>query len=277
MTMQQIPILCYHSVASHCDPRFAEWTVSPDEFAEQMAHLAERGYRPLAVRDLVEHGFRLRKPLDPKTVAITFDDGFADFQGEALPVLLRHGFTATVFIATGYVGATSRWLEREGEGDRPMLTWSQIEEITAAGIECGAHGHEHLQMDTVPAARADRDIRCSRDALEDVIGRVSSFAYPHGYYTARLKRQVSRAGFTSACAVKDALTTVEDDRFAISRAYVRGGADIDDFDRILRGEGLATAPRDHRLRRGAWRTVRRAGAEPLVERLRRSGAGAEVG
>jgi peptidoglycan/xylan/chitin deacetylase (PgdA/CDA1 family) len=277
MTMQRIPILCYHSVAAKRDPRFAEWTVSPEDFAAQMSHLAENGYRALTVAELVDRAFSRRESIDPKTVAITFDDGFADFYLEAWPVLRRHSYPATVYVATGFVGETSRWLAPDGEADRPMLSWSQIEELGAAGIELGAHGHDHVQLDTVSAARADRDIRRSRDALEKVVGPVKSFAYPHGYYTGRVKRQVAQAGFASACGMKHALSNPKDDRYAIARAVVRGGVDLDGFARLMRGEGIGDAPGARRLRRGAWRTVRRAGAEPLVRRLRRHSTGAEVG
>ena len=277
MTIRQpIPILCYHSVSAKSDPRFADWTVSPEDFAAQMALLAQNGYRALTVAELVDRAFRSRQTIDSKTIAITFDDGFADFYAEAWPVLRRHSFPATVYIATGFVGGTSRWLAPEGEADRPMLSWSQIKELSAAGIECGAHGHEHFQLDAVSAARADRDIRRSRDSLQEVVGRVRSFAYPHGYYTTRLKRQVAQAGFTSACAMKHALTNAGDDRFAIARAVVYGGVDLEGFTRLLRGEGIGDAPGERRLRRGAWRTVRRAGAEPLVRRLRRSAAASEA-
>ena len=273
---QRIPILCYHSVSAQRDPRFADWTVSPQDFAAQMAYLAQNGYRALTIAELVDHAFRRREPIDSKTVAITFDDGFADFHAEAWPVLRRHSFPATVYIATGFVGGTSRWLAPDGEADRPMLSWSQIEELNAAGVEFGAHGHDHVQLDTVSAARADRDIRRSRNSLQEVLGPVKSFAYPHGYYTTRLKRQVAQAGFTSACAMKHALTNAEDDRFAIARAVVYGGVDLDGFAGLLRGDGIGDAPGARRLRRGAWRTVRRAGAEPLVRRLRRPAAGSEA-
>ena len=41
-------------------------------------------------------------------MAITFDDGNTDFYTEALPVLLRHGFTATVFVITGLTSGSSQ-------------------------------------------------------------------------------------------------------------------------------------------------------------------------
>jgi peptidoglycan/xylan/chitin deacetylase (PgdA/CDA1 family) len=268
MTAERIPVLLYHSVAPSCDPRFAEWTVTPEQFAAQMSHLDDKGYRPLTIRELATQAFERRAPIDPRSVVITFDDGFADFHQHAWPQLRRHSLTATVFISTGYVGGTSAWLAEDGEGDRQMLSWAQIMELHAEGVECAAHGHRHLQLDTVSAAVARSDIEQSKSALERVIGPVASFAYPHGYYTKRLQRQVAEAGFRSACAVRDALSSTEDDRFAIARIVVRGGTGLDAFARLLEGDGVEVAPRDATLRRGAWRALRRAGAEPIVHRLR---------
>jgi peptidoglycan/xylan/chitin deacetylase (PgdA/CDA1 family) len=277
MSTTQIPVLIYHSVSEACDPRFAEWSLTPELFEGHMRHLADNGYRALTVRELVERVFERREELDDRTVVITFDDGLADFYTHAWPCLRRHSFPATLFVATGFVGGTSAWLADLGEGERPMLTWEQIRELSEAGIECGAHGHEHVQMDLVSARRAWSEITRSRDALEPVTGRPLSFAYPHGYYSGRLERQVAQAGFASACAVKDALSSPDDDRFAIARALIRGWTGVDDLERILRGDGIAVAPGPRRLRRGVWRAARRAGAEPLLERVRSRRAGAPAG
>ena len=268
MIHQPIPILLYHSVAPECDPRFAEWTVTPEQFSEQMAFLADNGYQALAVRDLVRRAFDSQGPVPFPSVVITFDDGFADFHRHAWPALRRHGLPATVFIATGFVGATSSWLGHSGEADRPMLTWDEITELDSAGIECAAHGHRHLQLDTVSASAAATDITDSKAALEQVIGPVDSFAYPHGYYTRRLQRQVANAGFSSACGVRDALSSSVDDPYALARLIIRGETGIDDFASLVSGERSLAAPRDGFIRRGAWRTVRRTGAEPIVHRLR---------
>ena len=268
MSAERIPVLCYHSVSDACDPLFAEWTVTPALFADHMRHLGEDGYRTLTMRELVERVFERREALDDRSVVITFDDGFADFYTHAWPSLSRHSHTATVFVATGFVGQTSTWLADVGEAQRPMLSWSQVAELSEAGIEMGAHGHEHLQLDAVSAASASSEITRSRDALEEVVGPVASFAYPYGYYRRRLQRQVADAGFSSACSVKNALSSPEDDRFAIARAIVAGGTSVDDLARIIRGEGIEVGPGARTLRRGAWRAARRVGAEPLLERVR---------
>ncbi|MCP5286917.1 MAG: polysaccharide deacetylase family protein [Burkholderiaceae bacterium] len=41
--------------------------------------------------------------LPARAAAITFDDGYADNHDVALPILRRHGLTATFFVATGYL------------------------------------------------------------------------------------------------------------------------------------------------------------------------------
>src|SRR5258708_30919531 len=99
-------------------------------------------------------------------VVLTFDDGFADFYTNALPVLQQCGFTATLYIATGFIGNMSRWLVREGEATRPMLTWTQVNEIGACGIECGGDTHWPPQLETPPLAAAAAEIVLCKALLE---------------------------------------------------------------------------------------------------------------
>jgi hypothetical protein len=92
---------------------------------------------------------------------------------------------------------------------------------------------------------------------------VSSFAYPHGYHTRATQRIVQQAGFSGACAVKDGMSSTEDDRFALARLVVRGGTDVEQLGRMVRGE-LHGVPGQRRVRRSVWRALRRTGADSLV-------------
>ena len=84
-------VLLYHRVADVDEDRLG-LAVHPDRFAAQMAELAARA-------DVVA----LSATPPPGTVAVTFDDGYADNLHTALPVLLDHGIPATLFASTGHI------------------------------------------------------------------------------------------------------------------------------------------------------------------------------
>ena len=191
-----IPILMYHSISQHASRKFKPFAVSPEQFAEHMAYLHRQEYTPITVTQLAQTFSSGQTSLPERPVVLTFDDGFADFFTDALPVLKRFHFTATLYVTTGFINGTSRWLQHEGEASRPMLTWQQLAEISRQGIECGAHSHSHPQLDTLPIAEATREIVQSKQLLEEHLGLdVTSFAYPFGYYTHDVQKQVQIAGF----------------------------------------------------------------------------------
>lgn len=47
--------------------------------------------------------------LPARAACLTFDDGYADNEQVALPILLRHGITASFFIATGFLDGGRMW------------------------------------------------------------------------------------------------------------------------------------------------------------------------
>jgi peptidoglycan/xylan/chitin deacetylase (PgdA/CDA1 family) len=253
-----VPILLYHSISEHVTPRFRRWSVRPETFATHMAYLHQHHYTPLTVTHLAKAMSDRRLHLPDRPVVVTIDDGLADFYTGALPVLTHYSFPATLYVTTGFVGGTSRWLSRVGEGMRRMLTWSQIADVQAGGIECGAHSRSHPQLDILaPAAARDEIVHCKNE-LEHQLGRqVATFAYPHGYYSAAVRRLVQEAGYSSACAVKHAMSATTDDRFALARIIVTDTDDIDGFGQVLAGRGLPVAPVRERMRARGWRVVRR--------------------
>ncbi len=233
MEDSSVPILMYHSVSASANPLFTRWAVAPDLFDEHLAFLKERQYTPITVTDLVR-ARTLGHTLPERSIALTFDDAYGDFYDHAFPALRRYGFVATLYIPTAYVGGACDWLVPEGETARPMVTWEQLAEMSASGIECGGHSHNHVQMDAVPAATAGMEITRCKAILEERLGHeVLSFAYPHGWTTGAIKRMVRAAGFTSACAVKNLLSAPSDDPFELARLVVTGDMDGEALERLL--------------------------------------------
>lgn len=260
-----VPILMYHSLSTRATASFRRFVLDPDLFEDHLAFLEAEGYRTTTVSDLVEsrlHG----GPVPERTVVLTFDDGFADFHRHALPALVRHGMTATLYVVTGYVGGTSEWLRADGEGERLLLRWEQLEDVAAGGVECAAHTHTHPQLDVMRAHEVQFQLLRSKQLLEDRLQRsVHSFAYPYGYHSAAVRAATATAGYRSACAVADQLSGGDDDRFAISRVTVPGGTDTAGLAALLdRDLPSAAGRRVGRAKQLVWRNLRRHGPRSLV-------------
>lgn len=233
---QYLPILMYHSISSYASKGFRACTVSEEAFDKHMSYLEQNHYTSLTVSQFVQAMANGGSTLPPRPVVLTFDDGFADFYSSALPALQRHGFNATLYIATSFVDGTSRWLEKIGEGDRPMLTWEQLAEINSSGIECAAHTHTHPALDMLPPSAARDEIVRSKELLEDHLGqRISSFAYPFGLYSSRVMHIVRDSGFDSACAVRRKMSSLHDNTYALARLMVWPNTTVDMLNNALSG------------------------------------------
>jgi len=112
-------ILAYHRVTTlppDGDPyRLA---VTPATFDAQMAVLRKR-FRPVSLYEITE-ALLSGRPLPPRAVAVTFDDGYADNLLEAAPILARHGIPAAFFITSGMIE------------NREEFWWDDLERIVLA-------------------------------------------------------------------------------------------------------------------------------------------------
>jgi peptidoglycan/xylan/chitin deacetylase (PgdA/CDA1 family) len=233
---KKIPILMYHSISEPERANHQRWpfAVSPALFAEHIKYLYEHGYVALTVTQLITLLYHNRQSLPEQPVVVTFDDGYADFFTNALPVLKRYNFVATLYITTAFVGGTSSWLWREKEATHPMLTWEQIAEINRQGIECGGHSHTHPQLDLLSLSAARREIIQNKELLEQHLDqKIASFAYPHGYHSVALQRTLKQAGYTSACAVKYEMSVESTNPFSLARLGIMADTDVDALAALL--------------------------------------------
>ncbi len=255
--MIRVPILMYHSISDRPNPETKPLAVRPSAFAEQLAYLKERDFTPLTVADLVASLHRNNgRSLPERPVVVTFDDGYADFHSEALPVLERYDFPATVFLTSG-------WVRDAGEdaAGRPldaMLSWSQAREAASCGIEIGGHSHSHPQLDQLPDEQLRQELRRNKALLEDKIGApVATMAYPYGYSSVRVRREVRRAGYWAACAVSNAIAADRHDVLALPRLTVADGTSMKMFSRAVEGSQVPLIYMKERVLTKGYAVVRR--------------------
>lgn len=216
-------ILLYHRVADDADPL----AVPPRRFREQMDYLASAGFRVvglLEALELLDSGL-----VPPRTIGLTFDDGFADVRDEALPVLARHGFHATVFIATGVTDGRLQfhWYERQP----PVLGWDEVLRLDREGtLRFEAHTVSHPNLLSVDEATAAAEIGDSRRELELRLERpVSTFAYPAGLFGDRERRLVAAAGYRAAVSCEPGVNLPDTERFGLRRRQIDARDTLLDF------------------------------------------------
>lgn len=260
-----LPVLMYHSVSSNASDRFRPFTLDPGLLRDHLGALDSAGYRPASLAD----GRGERPPR--REVVLTFDDAFADFLHTALPILAENRWHATLYVPTAYVGGTSRWLSLEGESDRPVMSWSALAEAAGAGTVIGSHSHTHRQLDLLRSrSELQAEVAGSRTMLEDRLQlAVTTFAYPFGYHSARVRAAVRRAGYSTACAVDDTTCSGRDE-LAVERLTITRGTTADQLLRRLSGPEAGRNRLRASGRVAASRVLR-------VAHLRRRAVGAETG
>jgi len=156
-----------------------------------MGVLAARGYEAVSLRDLVawHEGSAV---LPQRAVVITFDDGFADFAEHAAPILLAREWTATVFLPTGRLGGKEDWDGADVQA-RPLMTWAQVEDLAARGIDFGAHSVSHTDLTKLGSEDLAWEIRQSSKDIESHLGRAPfAFAPPYGYFSPAVRMQIGK-------------------------------------------------------------------------------------
>ena len=252
----RIPVLLYHAVMEDPPDWIAEFTVSPKEFASQLDAIVAGGRTAITVGTLAAH-FADGTPLPPRPVVLTFDDGFADLVGPTAEALASRELPSTAYLTTGAITPGRPCLLPPA----PMMTLAQAPLLERYGMEVGAHTVTHPQLDTLAPRALRRELRESKLVLEDVLGHeVLHLAYPHGYNSPAVRRAAAAAGYTSAVAVRHALSSGTDEIYRISRLILRRGHTVADVERWMEGRGAKAAPFPDSLPTVGWRMYRRARA-----------------
>ncbi|MFD7402978.1 polysaccharide deacetylase family protein [Streptomyces sp. NPDC059866] len=255
MSEVRVPILMYHAVATDPNDATRALSVTPDAFARQMAVIDGLGLTPVTTADLAARWRTGRRPLPPRPVLVTFDDGYEGVHRHALPVLAKHGFPATLFVSTGWL----RGAYDTGGGLDRMLDWDQVRQLADAGVEIGGHSHSHPQLDQLDDDALRFELTRCRDIVAGELGALPvSFAYPYGYSSRRVRQEVRATGYAQALAVGNGLARRHQGPYALRRVTVRRSTGLEEFERLVEGRAIArTFARDRALTKG-YAMVRRA-------------------
>ncbi len=170
-----VPVLMYHRVDVRIpagDAVGRDLTVEPGAFAAQLEYLRDHRIATITAEDLARELAAGRRPV--RAVVLTFDDGYEDAATTALPLLRKYGARGTFYISSGFVGTPRH------------LSWKQIRELRAGGMEVACHGTEHLDLSTLDRAGQLAEAGgCLRRFARWIGGKPPvTYAYPAGKYDA---------------------------------------------------------------------------------------------
>lgn len=231
----RVPILMYHYVSTPppgADAVRRDLSVTPEQFEEHLRFLAQAGYTSIPLHDLTL-ALQIGQPLPEKPVVITLDDGYRDNYEVAFPLLQRYGFTATFFLLTSVI-----------DQEHPdYVSWEQVIEMDAAGMEMGAHGYTHMDLRERTVDYLVWQVLGSKEAIEARIGKpVRFFCYPSGQYDDLVVRVLHSADYWGAVTVALGDLQRSDAPFEMPRVRVHGRYSAEDLARVLDWLAAQEAP-----------------------------------
>jgi peptidoglycan/xylan/chitin deacetylase (PgdA/CDA1 family) len=196
-------ILAYHRVTNldFVDPLLDDWNVPPATLDCQIAaikHCADI----VPLNDILGRCRSDPAPTRP-AVALTFDDGYANFYTQVLPILKRHNVPATLFVVTSLIGSNDpapfdAWSLKnrprtDADAWRP-LTWAELEKCLDSGlVQVGGHSHRHLKALSCSPEQLVEEVERSKAILGSRLGNSPAYSYPYG---------ASRLGFVPEAYIR---------------------------------------------------------------------------
>ncbi|RZA09116.1 MAG: hypothetical protein EOP11_02735 [Proteobacteria bacterium] len=212
---ERLPILMYHKVV---EPEYSsphKTYITEANFAKHLGVLDRLGFSSVTFADLEAAALGTRA-LPRKPVMLTFDDGYRGTHRRALPLLKRHGHRAVFYLLGDRARAANDWDNHDAES--ALISDAEVRELSAAGMEIGAHSMSHRHMDRLSLADSLQEAVDAKAKLEALSGqRMISYAYPYGSLSADAKRAVRTAGYPFGVATDSGGLSVAEDPYHVFR------------------------------------------------------------
>jgi peptidoglycan/xylan/chitin deacetylase (PgdA/CDA1 family) len=252
LLVTSLPILMYHSISDDLEPGVRPYyrvCTGSQRFREQLQWLKDNGYQGVTLSAglaWLDSAIRKQKTknrnpkseignhhcpppaFETRPVVLTFDDGFHNFYTHAFPTLQDHGFSATMYLPTAFIGNNRRSFK-----SRECLTWAESSELQRAGIEFGSHTTNHPQLLELQWSEVEHEIKDSKFEIEAQLGvPCATFAYPYAFpqthqnFAGRFKDLLKEAGFETCVTTQIGRHHPGADPMEIKRLPVNSGDDV---------------------------------------------------
>ncbi len=216
-----VPVLMYHYVRDAVPPTEElsyHLSVKVAELDRQFEYLSKNGFQTISLNDLYESLVN-RTPLPPKSVIITFDDGYRDFYQNAFPIIKKYNLRVVSF----YVGNYTNYPN--------YMSWSMLKEIHNSGlVDVQSHTLSHFLLTKISPDERRREIFESKRLLEEGLGKkINYLAYPYGDYNEEVVNLAREAGYRLAFSTRPGNTLTSSEQLFLNRVVVSGFDTLETF------------------------------------------------
>lgn len=204
-----LPTFLYHHIQSResaVTKKQTSLTVYTDVFKQQMQYLKDKDYNIASMQDLINF-FDFGTPIPPKSILLTFDDGYQDFYTDAYPILSSLGFHATMFTPTGLIQ------------NPDYLTWGEISGMNGLILFANhTWSHKNVQVSTssMQYEISTADTQLSQHGLN--VPKI--FAYPYGIDSNQAEGYLASLGYKAAFTTISGNILCKKQRFALPRIRI---------------------------------------------------------
>lgn len=208
---KEVVAFVYHRFGN---PKYPSTNISLDDFENHLDYLKTNGFTMMRFGEAIDYLSNPQLPYIENVACITIDDGFKTFNTNALPLLKKHGFNATLFINS------------ESVGNADFMTWEELKEVHRTGVEIGNHSHSHAYfLNESEATRMEifrKDLQKCQEEIKKYLGFYPDvFAYPYGEFDIPMKQALKELGFKAAAAQHSGVMYAND-IFAMPRFPMAG-------------------------------------------------------
>jgi len=203
-------------------------------FTKQIDYLRKEGYHVISVNEVVSY-IRKEIELPPRSICLTFDDGYHDNFQSVFPILQEYNLPATIFLSSKYIIPYNA-NEIDIKISERFLSWGEIGEMAGNGVQFGSHGYLHCDLTSLPRKEVFREILRSKQEIEEKISReIRYFSYPYGRYDKTIRDVVKRAGFEAAFTTTPGAVRPGDDPYILKRTLIAPSDSLFDFKKKIAG------------------------------------------
>ena len=202
---RSVPIFAYHKVVGDNNL----YSISPDIFEKQMQYLHEKGYTTISLSEYVNRREQGNDAFN-KNCIITFDDGYANNNSAARPIMDKYGYKGTIFVAIKFMAWPG------------YVTWMDLWDLKTDGWEIGSHTYNHVSLNDCTPEQLRYEIKESKNFINnfDPGFKVNTMAYPFGSYNDDIGQVLKENNYIAAVTGIDGVNVADTPIYELYRVNI---------------------------------------------------------